>query len=276
MRNKKTWFSVFGVIISLCVGIFPLTVSAAEASASYTFEQLLDMDEDEIVSISDECALAYEEAESAYPLLTDANSNAAPIHIVLLDESSYISTGNAATASVDSEKVLEALKLPEEMIVSISKAGDMVIDDGTYSDYIIELKLSSDGYRGYDMSDVYIRTYIALILSPEILYTELELPAVVSDGTETTETSVIPETTTDTTADAAQSETASTDAAAETENTLATNDSTLASETTAVTQTTTSATQSKSSSPATGDKGVALALGIAFLSIGSCILLKKQ
>lgn len=280
MCNKKSLISIFWLIISLCVTISPLTALAAETSTSYTFEQLLDMNEDEISSISDECTLAYKEAESSYLAVVQSNVNGAPIHIVFMDDSNYLSTdeyGNVVSA--DSEKILEDLSLPAEIIKNIDVSNDIIINDSIYQEYTLTIKINNDGYNGHDMSDVYIKTYIALILNSEIVNTRLEITGEISSDIETTTTTTsetTTSTTTTTTTTTTQSESTSTSTTTENANTLPTNSSTLTSETATVAQTATSTTQNKSSSPKTGDSGVALALGIAFLSISSCMLLKKH
>lgn len=278
MYNKKSLISIFWLILSLCMTISPLTTFATEISTSYTFEQLLDMNEDEISSISDKCALAYKEAESSYLAVVQSNVNGAPIHIVFMNDSNYLSTdeyGNVVSAN--SEKILEDLSLPAEIIKNIDVSNDIIINDGIYQEYTLTIRINDEGYNGHDMSDVYIKTYIALILNSEIVNTRLEITGGIPSDIETTTTTTSETTASTTTATTTtQSESTSTSTTTENTNTLSANSSTSTSETATVAQATTSTTQNKSSSPKTGDSGVALALGIAFLSISSCILLKKH
>ena len=278
MYNKKSLISIFWLILSLCMTISPLTTFATEISTSYTFEQLLDMNEDEISSISDKCALAYKEAESSYLAVVQSNVNGAPIHIVFMNDSNYLSTdeyGNVVSAN--SEKILEDLSLPAEIIKNIDVSNDIIINDGLYQEYTLTIRINDEGYNGHDMSDVYIKTYIALILNSEIVNTRLEITGGIPSDIETTTTTTSETTASTTTATTTtQSESTSTSTTTENTNTLSANSSTSTSETATVAQATTSTTQNKSSSPKTGDSGVALALGIAFLSISSCILLKKH
>lgn len=175
---------------TLCVVNYPLTTFAAETSTSYTFEQLLEMNKEEISSISDECAIAYEAAESTYRnMIAQSNINGAPIHIVFINDSSYLSTDEYGNVlSVDSEKILEELKIPAEIINVVDMPNDTIISDCTYHEYTLVLKISSEEYHGHDMSDVFIKTYIALLLNPEILHTRLEMIGTIHDEIETTTT----------------------------------------------------------------------------------------
>ena len=166
---------------------------------AYTFEQLLTMERDEIVSISDVCASAYTEAEAAYLDAAAINANATPIHIVFIDDSSYALTDeNGNVVAADSAKILEDVKLPAELIKSAEIGNKTFINDQMHQEYTLYIKINSEKYLGHDMSDVYIRAYIALLLNPDILFARIENSGVVPENTETTTTVTTASTTTTT------------------------------------------------------------------------------
>ena len=142
---------------------------------------------------------AYTEAEAAYLDAAAINANATPIHIVFIDDSSYAltdETGNVVAA--DSAKILEDVKLPAELIKSAEIGNKTFINDQMHQEYTLYIKINSEEYLGHDMSDVYIRAYIALLLNPDILFARIENSGVVPENTETTTTVTTASTTTTT------------------------------------------------------------------------------
>ncbi len=280
MRNKLSLVPIAFLAVFLCTAIPPLTTSADEASSLYTFEQLLPMGEDEILSISDECVLAYEEAKVAYDSNVQCSGSSGPIGIAFRDENKYLTTNEDGHEFMDSDKMLADLQLPAEIVGGMDAMGSVVLDGDTYQEYI--LTLDDSGYNEYDMSDVYITTYVALTLNPEILNVRLEMAGIAPDGNDTT-TKTTSETTTTTTSPLttmsttiAQSETTTADTTTANESNLQTTTTGSIGQATTISQTVASTVQRNFSSPKTGDTEVIVALGAAVLSLCGCILSKKH